>query len=176
MLRSANSFNGTGPPLGNKTVKETRKMRNRWLRATIAATVLFVVVVLIVIGCSMKHRAPANANTSAGKNTQQTTVRKERNLRRRVNAHRSAEPCAPSVATREHGNSGISDSARLSPQDSDAPTLQSHSTAPSVIRILIAVETEKQPDPAFRLFQPPAQAGRRPPNSGWQHFRPQAGE
>lgn len=176
MLRSANSFNGTGPPLGNQTVKETRKMRNRWFRATIAATILFVVVVLIVIGCSMKNRAPANANTSPGKDTQQTAVRKDRSQRRRVDAHRSAEPCAPSVAVREHGNTGISDSTQVSPQDSHSPTVPSHSAAPGVIRILIAVETEKQPDPAFRLFQPPAQPGSRPPNSGWQHFRPQAGE
>lgn len=159
-------------------------MRNRWIRAAIAATVLFVVVVLIVIGCSMKHRAQSKLPAKpAGKSTQQTTARKLRTKRSRANAHDSVKPCviAPSVATQQHSKTaaqenGLSDSAHALSQDNDAPRVLPHSSAPGVIRILIAVETEKQPDPAFRLFQPPAQAGRRPPSSGWQHFRPQAGE
>ena len=134
-------------------------MRNRWIRAAIAAAILFVVVVLIVIGC-MKHKAPAklSANSSAGKSTHQTAPRKIRTERKRANARDSIKPCviAPSVATQQHSKTaaqenGLSDSAH-------------------------ALETEKQPDPAFRLFLPPAQAGRRPSNSGWQHFRPQIGD
>ena len=156
-------------------------MRNRWITAAVAVTILFVVVVLIVIGCSMKNRAPAKLPTSksAGKSTQQA-AHKIRTERKRANARYSAKPCviAPSV-TPQRGNTaltedGISGSTHAIPQDDEAA--RSHSATPSVIRIIVAVETEKQPDPAFRLFQPPAQAGRRPPNSGWQHFRPQAGD
>lgn len=159
-------------------------MRNRWIRPVTIAAILFVVVVLIVIGCSMRHRAPAKVSAKpAGKSTQQTTAHKPRTKRSRANARDSVKPCVttPSVATQQHRKTaaqenGLSGSAHALSQDNDAPRVLPHSSAPGVIRILIAVETEKQPDPVFRLFQPPAQAGRRPPNSGWQHFRPLTGE
>lgn len=158
-------------------------MRNRWIRPTIVAAILFVVVALIVIGCSMKHRASAKLSAKpAGKSAQQTTAHKVRTERRRANAHRSARPCVvpPSVVTQQQDNNaptqdGTASSARALPNE-NAVTGSSRATTPSTIRILIAVETEKQPDPAFRLFPRPAQAGRRPPSSGWQHFRPQAGD
>jgi len=168
MLRSANSFNGTGPPLGTKTVEEEKEVRNRWITLAFAAAVLLVVIVLIVIGCSMKHRASAKLSAKpAGRSAQQATAHKVRSERPRANAHDSVKPCvvAPSVVTQQQGNNA----------PTEGGTSSSRPMMPSTIRILIAIETEKQPDPALRLFQPPAQAGRRPPSSGWQHFRPQAG-
>jgi hypothetical protein len=159
-------------------------VRNKWIRPLIVAAILFAVIVFIVIGCSMKHRAPAKlAAKPAGKSTQPTIAHKLRTKRSRANAHDSGKPCviAPSVATQQHSSTAaqenaLSDSTHALSEDNDAPLVRPKPSGPSVIRILITVETEKQPDPAFRLFQPPAQAGRRPPNSGWQHFRPQTGE
>lgn len=156
-------------------------MRNRWIRPTIVAAILFTVVVLIVIGCSMKHRAQATQSAkSAGKSAPKTIARKVRTVRRCANAHDSVRPCVivPSVSADQQGSctvpsAGISDSEHVIPPDSCMLTL--YSAMPTVNRILITVQTEKQPDPAFRLFQPSAQACR-PPNVGWRHFRPQAGE
>lgn len=135
-------------------------MRNRWLRPILAAAILFVVVVFIVIGCSMKKRASnVSANTSTGKSTPQTVSPKHRSERRRASVHDSTKPCdAASVVSRQGEN----------------PTLQT--VTPNITRIVVTVETERQSDPAFRLFQPPAQAGSRRPDSGWLHFRPQAGQ
>jgi hypothetical protein len=157
-------------------------VRNRWIRPTIVAAILFVVVALIVFGCSMKHRASAKLSAKpAGKSAQQTTAHKVRGERPRANAHDSLKPCvvAPSVVTQQESTGaqtedGTSSSARALPSENTG-TGNSRPMMPSTIRILIAIETEKQPDPALRLFQPPAQAGRRPPSSGWQRFRPQAG-
>lgn len=69
-------------------------MTNRWFRPVLAAAILSVVVAIIVIGCSMKKRAPANvsANTATGKK-HQTVSQKHRSERRRASVHDSVKPC-----------------------------------------------------------------------------------
>lgn len=155
-------------------------MRNRWLRPVLAAAILLVVVVFIVIGCSMKKRAPANvsANTSTAKSTQQTVSQKHRSERRRASVHDSVKPCdADLVVSQQSGNHSLQEdgSARAIPH-ADEATVTSQAVTPIITRILVTVETEGQPDPALRLLQPPAQARKRHPDSGWHHFQPQAGQ
>jgi hypothetical protein len=155
-------------------------VRNRWLKPVLASVILFAVVALIVIGCSMKRRALASvsANRSAGKSAQQTVSQKHRTEHRRASVHDSMKPCdAASVVTEQSGTPTLQEdgvSARALAQAEEA-TDTSQAVTPSIIRVLVTVETDKQPDPALRLFHSPAQPGRRPPDSGWQHFRPQAG-
>lgn len=153
-------------------------MRNRWLRPVLAAAILFMVVVLIVIGCSMKKRATnVSANTPIAKSTKQTVSQKHRSERRRASVHDSVKPCdAAPVISQQSGNSNLQedDSARALPHAGEA-TVTSQAVT-SITRILVTVETERQPDPAFRLFQPPAQARKRHSDSEWHRFRPQAGQ